>query len=67
MQTRSYVVTDTETNKETLVTDATSQSHALRVIVGTRFTCRAAKVDDALKFISGGDIRSARKTSVNAD
>lgn len=61
MTTRPYVVLDHETKKETLVTDATSQSHAIRVIIGERFSARPAKAAEMLKFINGSDIRSAKE------
>lgn len=53
MNARIYVVVDTQTNSERLVS-ANSQAQAVRHVVGERFSAAAASAGDVAKLMQAG-------------
>lgn len=49
--TRPYIVTDEETGEHTLVDAATSQAHAIRQVVGDRYSARPATAAEVLAML----------------
>lgn len=53
MTDRIYIVADSATNTETFV-EASSQSEAVRVVIGERYMAKAATTTDMLRAMQSG-------------